>query len=513
MTVLSEDAGSVSVTYQPYPQKYGTRTTSPGTNTELPIHCSTCDHGAPTEYCYHDDGVCITLSDTSIYNIDFQDGSLETDAYPLADGCTPRYLQRIHTTDLNVVCHESCFQLILRSGSSLTLHDLTCGQGQGGIVVEAPTLYGLNLFLIELDGNLVISTDYSVAGHPMDITPADCTEPLSLHPIFTGDQFILRCRTNDGEKAYFLHPHAPGAASISLESDPLSSPDGRTFAAMSNTTLQVYNIDNLEQYPGVKDFGIAITFCTYLDSDTLIVLLDGNNQILVHVLVFLNSAGEDGLTTLPHTSSLSTVHKLITPDIYATYNRTGSVYSIQLFNISEGWPFDSVSNLIKQPLDVFFVPGTGLPPPAPQPFPTPSSTSLPAPSTSELSSSLPSETPTAKPPDKAKPSKSTGEEPSSQSDTSLRCSHGCRVAVVVVTVLLAAAILVGGGILAVLVIVSRVLQKTKRQVKARGPYKQETDLEKGINVKLHIFSQPKYGPVTVSSSLQSSPSQLVTGRL
>ena len=84
---------------------------------------------------------------------------------------------------------------------------------------------------------------------------------------------------------------------------------------------------------------------------------------------------------------------------------------------------------------------------------------------------------------------------------------------VVVTVLLAAAILVGGGILAVLVIVSRVLQKTKRQVKARGPYKQETDLEKGINVKLHIFSQPKYGPVTVSSSLQSSPSQLVTGRL
>ena len=528
VAVFSQDAGSVSVTYQPHPRTYGTRTTSPVDIDLSGVHCATCDRGAPTEYCYHDDGVCVALSDTSVHTIEFQDGSLEANTYHL-DGCTPRYLQSIHTTEFLLVCRESCFQLVSRVGSTLTLHDLTCGEGQGGIVVEALTPYGLHSFLVELDGNYVISTDHSFMGHPMDITPTDCTEPLSLHPIFTRDQFILRCRTNNGGKVYFLHPYDFSEESLSLDSDPMSSPDGRTFATVSsNTTLRIYNIDDLEQYPGVKDFGIAITFCTYLDSDTLIVVLDGSSQVLVHVLAFLDSAGADGLTALPYTSSVSNVHKLITSDVYATYNRTGSVYNIQLFNISNGQALEPASNLVLEPLDVFFVPGTGLPPPTPQPLPplalhpspSPSSTSLPAPSTSELSSSLPSETAAAEPPGTAELSTSTDEEPSSQNDTSVHCSHGCRVAVVVAAVL-AAAMLVAAVLAAV--IISRALWKSKYRVKGRGPYGQATDLEKGIIVKLCTFSWPRHEPSpsssgattpsTDNSGLQSIRSQLVPGTL
>lgn len=523
ITILSRenaDASSVSVTYQPYPRQYGIRTTSTA-GIDTSIHCSSCDRGAPTEYCYHDDGVRVTLSDTSVYGIHFQDGSLEADARPLADGCTPRYLQRlqsIQTTELVVVCRESCFQLVSRSGSTLTLHDLTCGEGRGGIVVEVFTFYGPSLFQVELDvdGNHVMSTDHSSAGHSMDITPTDCTEPLSLHPIFTQDKFFLRCRTNNGDKVYVLHPYKSGDESLFLDGVPLSSPDGRTFAIPSNTTLKVYNTDNLAQSPGAKDFGVAITFCMYLNSDFLIVLLEGRNQVLVRVFTFLNSAGGDGLMVLPHTSISSPIHKLIAPDVYATSNRTGSVYGMQLFNISNGQPLEPIPNLIKEPLDVFFFRGTGLPPSVLQPLsplttPSPSSTSLPTPSTDELSSRLPSETAMAKPPVEStqpKPDESTEDKPTSPNNTSAVPFHEHHIAVGVVVAAVTLAIAV-----VIFIFVVCVLCKFRRRGKHHGPCEEKG--QSGIKIPIPVQPSPSSSgtttPSTNNTSYQDIPGQLVPG--
>lgn len=372
LTILS----SHSIVSQPYPVQYGVRTTA---STSLQIECTTCDVGAPTEHCFKDLGVCVVLSNTAVAVIGM-DGFLQGAPQPLDPMCTPRYLQMVHVNmiEMVVVCHDSRFHLVTRSGSAFELDSIEWGTGQGGIVVRDSYHGYPSLFLVELNGNHIDERNLFAGLPSVEITPHNnCTEYLSLYPLNTDGRFLLWCNTTAGGRVFVLNRlNREDAPSVELDSPPISSPDGRTFAATTGSILKLYRSDNLGQYPGVKDFGPDIILCTYLNSTTVLIVLDGHSQTVVNVETFIDTVGAEGLATLPYTSSRSRVHKLITQEVYATSNKTGALYNMLLFDITSSQALGPVSSLFEEPVNIFFQRST-----APDPPPTPD-----LPPTSQLSS-------------------------------------------------------------------------------------------------------------------------------
>ena len=328
--------------------------------------------------------MCVVLSNTAVSVIGM-DGFLQGAPQPLNSMCTPRYLQMVHVNmrEMVVVCHDSRFHLVTRSGSAFELDSIVLGTGQGGIVVRDSYHGHPSLFLVELNGNHIDERNLFAGLPSVEITPHNnCTEHLSLYPLNTDGRFLLWCNTTAGGRVFVVNRlNGEDAPSVELESPPISSPDGRTFAATTGSTLKLYRSDNLGQYPGVKDFGADIILCTYLNSGAVLIVLDGRGQTVVYVETFIDSVGAEGLATLPYASSRSCVHKLITQEVYATSNKTGTLYNVVLFNITSGQALDPVSALLEEPVNIFFQHGT-----APDPPPTPDlpPTSQPSPTTTDL---------------------------------------------------------------------------------------------------------------------------------
>ena len=349
---------------QPYPT--GQRTIESATN---PSQCTICDPGAPTEQCFPNLGVCAKLSNMAI-SIIGNDGTVRAQK-PLDTSCMPRYLQGLKSAGvhLSVDCQNSCFQLASITSSTILLHEQQCNPGESvsGIVVEGSYLHGDTVYDVEIDRNAVFRSAPLIGSGDADITPNhDCTNFIALFPLYTRDKFMLWCNASTIKHLYIVDVDEDifpeSTPNVALSSAPLSSPNGQTFAAVSVTTLRLYNTDRLTtQPPGARDFGARILLHTYLDNNTILVFLEGERQILVNVDLFIDSSGTQGITTLSYGSTVATVHKLIAPGVYATWNKTGSLFNLLLFDTSNGQLLRVIPNLQEKPIDVFFQQSTVLP--------------------------------------------------------------------------------------------------------------------------------------------------------
>lgn len=390
--------GAQSITSQPYPdpKATGQRTTTQLSD-HFPTTCTTCDRGAMTEHCNYEDGFCVKLSDTSISLISVNGSLLHGSPFRLDRSCTPRYLQKLKQGDFAVICWESSYH-IFKCRSDLDcdpqLQEISPG-GSGardGILVQSSSHFNHHGFHhVEIVGNDIESHDVSSGGgYDLLFPDAECIETLSLYPTFSSHEtFFLSCLTATKKRTYFLHSIRPGSDPIRIDlcSDPLSSPNGGSFAVVCNGSLAVFN--NAEHYCS-ENFGSSITFHNYLNPATLVVILDTGNQYIVDVDIFMDSGGLDGIITLHNTSTCSSVHKLLTHDVYATVCRKTTFYDVQLFNVTNGRALKPVSNLTEAPLDIYFdfsQPSTSQPPTSQPPTVDPGPTTMINPTNSSSHSS------------------------------------------------------------------------------------------------------------------------------
>ena len=473
---------------QPYPT--GQRTIESAAN---PSQCTVCDPGAPTEQCFPDLGVCAKLSNTAI-SIIGNDGTVRHQV-SLDTSCMPRYLQGLKSAGvhLSVDCRNSCFQLASITSSTILLHEQPCNLGESvsGIVVEGNSYpHGDTVYHVEINESEVIQSAPLIGSVFADITPNnDCTNFIALFPLYTRDKFMLWCNASTIEHLYIVdiyeHIFLESTPNIALSSAPLSSPNGQTFAAVNVTTLRLYSTDRLTtQPPGARDFGARILLHTYLDNNTLLVFLEGEIQILVNVDLFINSSGTQGVTTLSYGSTVAPVHKLIAPGVYATWNKTGSLFNLLLFDTSNGQLLRVIPNLQERPIDVFFQQSTVLPTTVPAhttqsssvfpSIPTPTLTSGASLATSTLSSPTHSTVPTQQP---TTPTSGTTELPRTSNSTIIP------IIPIIVTLIILFMVVVIIVFLFLLCYskpkwLSRVLRKFKNAcITTTGPVAEETQME------------------------------------
>ena len=362
-----------TVIYQPFPT--GQRHPEPRIDPGERYQCTQCDPGAPTEQCFAELEVCAKLSDTALTV--FGTDGVRRRSMALNPRCRPRCLQRLtyNGLHLSIECHGYSSQVVSIDSDSteLTLHDPNGRVVHNEILVEgAREGGGREVYRVEIEdyGALYRSSFHS--SHPLDITPdIDCNHFISLYPLHTRDKFLLWCGNGDEKFLYVVwvnHNFPEYTPHFQSNSPPLSSPDGHTFVTVANSTLKVYRTDCLiSQSPGARDFDSKIVFHTFIDNNTLLLVLEGQTQSLVNIDLFINSSGTDGVTPLSTASVTATLHKSIMGDAYVTYNKSGTLYNLLVFT-TEGRLVSTFPNFDSIPADVFFQPG---PPPV-----KPSSTAI-----------------------------------------------------------------------------------------------------------------------------------------
>lgn len=328
--------------------------------------CTQCDPGAPTEQCIPELSVCAKLTDTAI--ILFGTNGVWHSSTGLNTHCSPRSLQKLTQTGvhLSVGCKEFSSQVASIEGTTVNLHDSSGWTVQSETMVEGMDNNGVKtMYHVDIDGDTLYQTNFHT-GQPVDITP-DLDEHcsfISLFPLYTRDRFLLWCEASTDKRLYtygIITDHAipEHIPYIISNSPPLSSPDGKTFITVTNSTLKAYTTDNLTtQPPGARDFGSIIVFHTYIDNNTLLLHIESETQILVDVAKFINSAGSEGIFNLPFASNTATLQKLVTSGVYATCNKTGSLFNLLLFNTSNGELIDTFPGFDETLLDIFFQRGS-----------------------------------------------------------------------------------------------------------------------------------------------------------
>ena len=363
-----------TIIHQPYPT--GQRSTEPRTDRGEHYQCTQCDLGAATEQCFPELEVCAKLSDTAL-TLFSMDG-VKLSSMPLNPQCAPRCLQRLvyNGLHLGIECHSNSSQVVSvyadSDGTKLTLHDSDGRVVHNEILVEgAREGSGREVYRVEIEEYALYRSSFH-SSHPLDITPdIDCNPFVSLYPLHTRDKFLLWCRNGDEKFLYVVqvnHNFPEYTPHIQSNSPPLSSPDGHTFVTVANGTLKVYRTDRLiSQSPGARDFDSKIVFHTFIDNNTLLLVLEGQTQSLVNIDQFINSSGTAGVIPLSTASVNATLHKSIMGDAYVTYNETGTLYNLLVFT-TEGQLMRTFPNFDSKPANVFFQPG---PPPV-----QPSSTAI-----------------------------------------------------------------------------------------------------------------------------------------
>ena len=254
-----------------------------------------------------------------------------------------------------VICEESSYQ-VFQYGLDPQLGGIVYGEhgAKEGILVQS----GIHLYHVEVDpdyNDILLFDVYSGFLDTIHVYPddGDCAHSFSLHPTFSRGTFFFSCLTGTDERLYFLYTvpkHLP--VRISICNDPLSS-EGSTFAVVCNGSLTIYMKSNVEESHS-KNFNSPITFFKYLDSSTLIVALETGNQHVVNVDIFMNTSGDDGVYPLQDTSDC-TPSKLLTHGVYATVCTNGALYTVRLYNTTNGEALMSVANLTEMPLDLYYV--------------------------------------------------------------------------------------------------------------------------------------------------------------
>ena len=365
-TIAVHTAGHIIT--QPFPT--GQRATQSRTDPNELYRCDLCDPGAPTEQCFPELNihVCAKLSDTAVAIIGTN--GVWHSSISLDPNCLPRSLQKLTSNGLHlsVDCHNYTSQLASIKDTEITWYEHQGWFVQSEIVVEGTGFHGTTVYYVEIDGNLLFQSNFHSGLGPVDITPiTDCSNFISLSPLYTRDKFLLWCDTNEAVKRlYVVDITGPNSTPhVASNSPPLSSPNGQTFVTLNNATLLAYRTDSLSvQPPGAREFSGRIVFHTYIDNNTLLVFVDGQNQILVNVDVFIDSSGTQGVFSLSSASISATLHKLMMHEVYVTCNTTGSLSYLLLFNTSDGRLLNTFPNFEEQVTDVFFQQGPNLPPPS-----------------------------------------------------------------------------------------------------------------------------------------------------
>lgn len=325
-----------------------------------------------TEYCNYKRRSCIRLSDTAI-SVITTNISLSRQSYSLDSSCKPRYLQRLGQKKFAVVCKGASFQ-VFHHVSEPQLENIVHGEDGAleGILVQS----GIFLFHVEVDPYHLDLILYNVRGGSVFdyvLPDSECTHSLSLHLTFSRGTFFYSCLTDADERLYFLYRLADDVSvPIRICNDPVSS-EGSTYAVACNDALTIYMKSNIEESHS-KNFTSPIKFFKFLDRTTLIVALETGSEHIVNVQTFMNTNGTDGVYTL-HDASDCTPSKLITPRVYATVCTSGALYSVHLYNTTNGEVSMSVANLTERPLGLYYVFGPPIP------------TSPATPPTSELTTS------------------------------------------------------------------------------------------------------------------------------
>ena len=455
-------------------------------------NCTTCDTGMPTDYCDNEDERCFRISDTGISIVAGTNGSLlYSSPYSLGSGCTPRYLHQLDKDKYGIICHESSYRLfyIEEDGGGPVLSELSHAVGSGGILVQTTRDFETYTIHVEIKSGYILTHEIESSTNgffPEDGYEGCAPHSLSLQPTFASGLFFLHCTTDAGERHFLCRQRC---TEVDICSNPLPSPPsttgGRnTFVAVCGDTLTVYDTNDVTQNYSAS-FGCNISSHSYLDKDTLLIETE-SEQHFVTVDTFFNSHGSAGVTTLENTDVCS-LHKLLTPDIYATVCRNGLLYSVRIFATASGQELGPIQNLEHQPWDVYFEKQE---PPVPSPTPTPTP---PSPETTDTTNYHTTDAPS--PHETLTPNSTTTAPPKTTSSvTPTNSTNSANPVTIPVSVKVALAIAAVVVAIVVLVLVSLLvlLFRCRSRRKEKFPTQVE-DRE-----------PPEYNPVT--SSLSSSGS-------
>lgn len=337
------------------------------------------------------------------------------------NGCSPRYLQTSTVTEsiIFVVCRPTDtgqpqyrdlsfsgqqFELTSkivpdRNNYPLTPHNGVFSGGQDG------TYFQQDFFLYIRNNEVFLEV---VGGYEpprqLNFQTGRCDTKDTLHAMPQRDnkpQFLLSCTKSNVTKWFIVNVDTPD--DLSLEVTEINHSSGGTpFASatvivfVNSNNLTVYEVANLQRYPGTKTFSGPIKQIDLLSSNQLLVVVSARKHSLIDIPVLVQTEGVHGVTELPSSIAYCPIggtclpHKLVNQDVLILFIRNQSYYDAVFYNLTDPTQrLGTLRRLINRPQVVFY---DRLPsPPAsdspPTSLPTPSP--IPSPPTSPLTPSPP----------------------------------------------------------------------------------------------------------------------------
>lgn len=379
------------------------------------LACTLCDPIARQEVCVSD--YCVHLGDTAVF-VFVNNGTLK-ETFQL-NGCSPRYLQTSTVTEsiIFIVCHPTDtgqpqyrdlsfsgrqFELtsrIIPNGNDfpLTPHNGVFSGGQNEIDLQQD-------FFLYVRNNEVFLEVVGGYEQPRQLyfQPGICDTKDALHRMPPRDnkpRFLLECTKSNVTKWFIVNVDTPDDLSLELTEINHSS-GGTPFASttvivfVNGNNLTVYEMANLQNYPGTKTFSRPIKQIDLLSSNRLLVVVSGQNHSLIDIPVFVQSEGVHGVAELPSSIAYCPIggtclpHKLVNQDVLVLFIRNQSYYDAVFYNLTDPTQcLGTLRRLINRPQVVFYdrlpsppasdSPATSLPTPSPIPS-SPTSPLTPSP--------------------------------------------------------------------------------------------------------------------------------------
>jgi len=359
----------------------------------------------------------VHLGDTAVFV--FENNGTLKETFQL-NGCSPRYLQTSTVTEsvIFVVCRPTDtgqpqyrdlsfsgrqFELtsrIIPNGNNfpLTSHNGVFSGGQDG------TYFQQDFFLYIRNNEVFLEV---IGGYEqprrLNFQTGRCDTKDTLHAMPPRDnkpQFLLSCTKSNVTKWFIVNVDTP--VDLSLEVTEINHSGGGTpFASatvivfVNSNNLTVYEVANLQRYPGTKTFSGPIKQIDLLSSNQLLVVVSARKHSLIDIPVFVQTEGVHGVTELPSSIAYCPIggtclpHKLVNQDVLVLFIRNQSYYDAVFYNLTDPTQrLGTLRRLINRPQVVFYdrlpsppasdSPHTSLPTPSPIPSP-PTSPLTPSP--------------------------------------------------------------------------------------------------------------------------------------
>lgn len=386
------------------------------------LACTVCDPIGRQEVCVSN--YCVHLGNTAVF-VFVNNGTL-TESFQL-NGCSPRYLQpstvtETTTTTTFVVCRPTdtgqpqyrdlsfngrqfrFTSKIILNGNNFPLSPHN-GVFSGG---QDETYFQQDFFLY-IRGNevfLEVVGGY-VFPRQLHFQPGICDTKDALHAMPPRDnkpQFLLECTKSNVTKWFIVNVDTPD--DLYLEVTEINHSSGGTpFASatvivfVNSNNLTVYEVANLQNYPGTKTFSGPIKQIDLLSSNQLLVVVSTRNHSLINIPVFVQTEGVHGVAELPSSIAYCPIggtclpHKLVNQDILVLFIHNQTFYDAVFYNLTDSdQRLGTLPRFINRPQVVFYdrlpSPPTAVSPPTTLSISSPSASPLkpsPLPSTTIVS--------------------------------------------------------------------------------------------------------------------------------